>query len=272
MFHLRALISGFVILAVAPAFAATTIVTQSINSPHQSGPTTLSVITPDGLDRTTTYRVLYILPVEPGTEYRYGSGLDEAAKGDIANTYQVICVAPTFTALPWFGNHPTDATLQHERHFIETVLPWVEEHYPVDESPAGRLLLGFSKSGNGALSLLLRHPELFGKAVAWDAPLDKVHPDQFGMIDIFGTDENFQDYALPKLLRNHASPFMGKAPRVILLSMGPKGHKMETVHQQLVGAAFPHIYEETAVLQHHWNSGWFPRAAALVLANTTDAR
>ena len=47
----------------------------------------------------------------------------------------------------------------------------IEQHYPARADRDGRLLVGFSKSGWGAYSLLLRHPDRFGKAAAWDAPL-----------------------------------------------------------------------------------------------------
>jgi hypothetical protein len=60
----------------------------------------------------------------------------------------------------------------------------------------GLLLLGFSKSGWGALfSLLLRHPDVFGKAAAWDAPLVMDSPGRHGNGDIFGTPENFEKYS-----------------------------------------------------------------------------
>ena len=67
---------------------------------------------------------------------------------------------------------------------------------PVQTVPAGRLLLGFSKSGWGAFSLLLRHPDVFGRAAAWDAPLMMNKPGPYGSGDIFGTPENFARYQI----------------------------------------------------------------------------
>ena len=51
--------------------------------------------------------------------------------------------------------------------------------------------IGFSKSGWGAFSLLLRHPEVFGRAAAWDAPLMLEQPNRYGMGAVFGSQENF---------------------------------------------------------------------------------
>ncbi len=246
--------------------AEPTILTETVAGPFQPAPTSVQIILPETLDPTQRYRVLYILPVEPGTEDHYGSGIQEAARADVANKHNVICVAPTFTAMPWYADHPTDPALQQERHFVETVVPWVDAHYPVEKSAHGRLLLGFSKSGYGAVMLLLRHPEFFGKAVAWDAPVDKTRPDQFRMIDVFGTDEHFNNYAIPSLIRAHGSQLKDSPPRIFLMRKKNGDHPMEATRNALKSAGIPHVYEVTDDIPHRWDSGWLPRAAALVLA------
>jgi hypothetical protein len=43
----------------------------------------------------------------------------------------------------------------------------------------GIKLLGFSKSGNGALTPLLRHPHVFSAAAAWDAPAQFINMSAF---------------------------------------------------------------------------------------------
>lgn len=258
-----------ILLAVITPLATTTagsaIITHTITSPYQPRPLTISVITPDPIDPTKRYPVLYVLPVEPEGGTRYGSGINEAKKEDLANRYDVICVEPAFAATPWYADHPTDPALQQESHFIEAVIPWVEEHYPVRPSREGRFLLGFSKSGNGAILLLLRHPDLFERAVAWDAPVDKTRPDQFRMIDIFGTEENFQQYAIPNLLVERAALLKGEGPRIMFLAKPKGGHAMEGIHRQLVEMAIPHVYEYTEDLEHRWDSGWVKRATERVV-------
>jgi len=57
-------------------------------------------------------------------------------------------------------------------------------------------LLGLSKSGMGAMHLILRHPDVFTiGAAAWDFPASMASHDQFGASsgDAYGTDANFQD-------------------------------------------------------------------------------
>jgi len=87
-------------------------------------------------------------------------------------------------------------------YLIQVVLPFVEKEYLAQALPEARLLLGFSKSGWGAFSLLLRHPGVFGKAVAWDAPLTVDRPGQYGSGPIFGTQENFDRYRVLTIRRS----------------------------------------------------------------------
>jgi hypothetical protein len=100
-------------------------------------------------------------------------------------------VAPTFSHLPWYADHPTDKEIRQETYLLRVVLPLVERTYPVQSQLEGRLLIGFSKSGFGAWTLLLRHPEVFGRAAAWDAPLMMDRLGKYGTDGVFGTPENF---------------------------------------------------------------------------------
>lgn len=241
------------------------IVTKLIQSPFQPEAVPIEILLPEPLDSARRYPVLYILPVAPGTTSRWGSGIRETAKADIANRYGVICVAPAFAATPWFADHPSDPALQQESHFVKAVIPWVEANYPAARERSGRLLLGFSKSGYGAVMLLLRHPELFERAVAWDAPLGKTAPDQFNMIEVFGTEEHFAPYAIPGLLKQRAAEFKDGSPRIILMPDREGDHPMENVREQMAELAIPHVIEFTSGCKHSWESGWVPRAAELVI-------
>ena len=252
-------------LLVAAKSEEPAIITKMIESPYQPEAVPIEILAPDALDPARNYPVLYILPVAPGTTSRWGSGIREAAKADIANRYDVICIAPAFAATPWFADHPSDPALRQESHFIKAVIPWVEANYPAARERAGRLLLGFSKSGYGAVMLLLRHPDLFERAVAWDAPLGKTAPDQYNMIEVFGTTEHFAPYAIPGLLKQRAEGLKGGPPRIFLMPDREGDHPMENVREQMAELAIPHVIEYTSGCKHSWGSGWVPRAAELVI-------
>ncbi len=107
---------------------------------------------------------------------------------------------PTFSHLPWFADHPSDPHIRQETYFLKVVLPFIERTYPVGTDRLSRALLGFSKSGWGAWTLLLRHPDMFERAAAWDAPMTMEVP-RYGMAPIAGTQENFERYRVTTLLR-----------------------------------------------------------------------
>jgi S-formylglutathione hydrolase FrmB len=175
-----------------------------VQSPYQAGMTDIRVLIPDSVPNDKKCHVVYVLPVEAGLESTYGDGLQEIQKLGAHNKFGAVFVAPTFSHLPWYADHPVNPEIRQESYFINVVVPFIDKTYPTRGDAAGRLLLGFSKSGWGAWSLLLRHPDLFQKAAAWDAPLMMDQPGQYGSGAIFGTADNFGGYQISKLLERQA--------------------------------------------------------------------
>jgi cytochrome c peroxidase len=237
--------------------------THVVQSPYQRGRTKIRVLLPGKLDERERYPVVFVLPVEKGEESQYGDGLAEVLKRDLHNQYTAIFVAPTFADLPWYADHPTNLQLRQEAYFLEVVVPIVERFYPVQTSTDARRLLGFSKSGWGAWSLLLRHPERFGRAVAWDAPLMLEAPGKFGSGEIFGTRANFESYQISKLLREAR---LGDERRLNLLGQGNFQREHEQVHELMAQLKIPHTYHVGQVRKHDWHSGWVADAVQLLLA------
>jgi hypothetical protein len=85
-----------------------------VRSPYQARATQIRVLLPDRIEKGKQYPVVYVLPVEAGTECRYGDGLKEAQKLDLHNTLGVVFAAPTFSHLPWYADHPTKPDLRQE--------------------------------------------------------------------------------------------------------------------------------------------------------------
>jgi LmbE family N-acetylglucosaminyl deacetylase len=240
------------------------ILVHTVESPYQADRTEVRVLPPGTLAQGTRYPVVYVLPVEAGTEHRYGDGLLEVLRLDLHNKFRAIFVAPTFSHLPWYADHPTDPGIRPETYFLKVVVPLVEGRYPARTEPDGRLLLGFSKSGWGAYSLLLRHPDRFGKAAAWDAPLMLERPCRYGSGDVFGTPENFERYRITSLLERRAADLRGRR-RLILLGYGNFRGDHEAAHDILVDLKIPHAYEDGQEREHRWESGWVPEAAGQLL-------
>ena len=239
-----------------------------VTSPYQSGPTTIRVLLPEEAGppkRGRTYPVVYVLPVEAGAGNKYGDGLKEVKKLGLHTAFQAIFVAPTFTALPWYADHPTRPDLRQEAHVLDVVVPFVDRTYPTRAGPGGRHLLGFSKSGWGAYTLLLRHPNVFGKAAAWDAPLMLDAPGKYGSGDVFGTPDRFRDYQVTRLLAVRADTLRG-SKRLALLGHGNFRPDHEQAHALMDRLGVAHEYRDGPTRPHDWHSGWLEDAAAFVLA------
>lgn len=246
---------------VSPAVrAADGTLVHTVRSPLQAGPTEIRVLLPERLEKGKRYPVVYLLPVEKGRERRYGDGLDEVRKKNLHNTLQVIFVAPTFAHLPWYADHPTRKDIAQETYFLQVVLPFVEKHYPVLPAPAGRLLLGFSKSGWGAFTLLLRHPEVFARAAAFDAPFLMPRAGLYGSGEIFGTQENFEKYRIDRLLREKGGS-LGGNPRLLLLGTGNFRDHHRRAHALLNDLKVPHVHRDDAPRRHDWHTGWVEEGA-----------
>lgn len=219
---------------------------------YQAGPTEIRVLLPDRMEKGKRYPVVYVLPVEAKNGTQFGNGLAEIKKLDLHNKYGVIFVEATFSHLPWYADHPTDAKIRQETYFLKVVLPFIEKNYPVS---AVRWLLGFSKSGWGAFALLLRHPDVFAKAVAWDAPLMMAKPNRYGMGEIFGTQGNFEKYQLTKLLEARSKE-LGKEPRLMILGYSNFREHHEQAHALMKRLDIAHEYRDEKKTPHTWHSGW----------------
>jgi S-formylglutathione hydrolase FrmB len=243
-----------------------------VRSPYQAGQTLIRVLLPDPLDPTARYPVIYVLPVEAGSETRYGDGLAEVQKlirGQ--NRYDAIFVAPTFSHLPWYADHPRDPQIRQESHLLKVVIPFVEKTYPARAEASGRLLLGFSKSGWGAYALLLRHPDLFARAAAWDAPLMLDAPGRYGSGPIFGTADNFAQYQVSRLLERHADE-VKTGDRLILLGYGNFRDEHHRAHDLMQRLGIEHAYADGPARAHTWSSGWLPEAIDLLLKRDSKTK
>ena len=239
-----------------------------LTSPFQAQETSLRVLLPKLLKPATLYPCLFVLPVHQDGDFRHGDGLAEVLRLDIHNRYQVICVAPSFTAEPWYVDHDENPSRRDESHLLETVIPFIESRYSVRTDREGRFLVGFSKSGRGALSLLLRHPDVFYKAVAWD-PGIRIDMGPHGdpeetarkVRDRFGSQANYRQHQIPHLIRRFGRS-LGEEARLFYFNCEGVSRTAggSTIHSLLVQEGVLHRYVLEANREHRWGSGWLPEA------------
>jgi hypothetical protein len=240
------------------------VLVHKVESDLQDGPTAIRVLLPKKLEKGKRYPALYVLPVEAGDGSAYGNGLAEVKKLGLHDKYGLVCVLPTFARLPWYADHPTKKKVAQESYLLKVVLPFVEKSYPVQVKAEGRLLLGFSKSGWGAFTLLLRHPGTFGKAAAWDAPLMMDAPGKYGSGEIFGDKENFAKHQVTKLLEQKAGK-LGEGKRLGVFGYGGFRKEHQSAHALLEKLKIAHEYRDGPARKHDWHSGWVKEAVEFLV-------
>jgi hypothetical protein len=244
----------------------------TVETKYQSDKQEIRVLLPDDYREDKSYRVLYVLPVEKGFDQRYGYGLGVLKQMDAHNKYDIIIVQMGFAREPWYGDHATDPKIRQASYLKEFVVPFVEQHYCTVETPEGRLLFGFSKSGWGAFSLIFTYPEFFGYAASWDAPMffDKFH---YSMEQIYGTLDQLNVYRPDLLASKQKKHFQGK-PRLVLTGEqgwgrsipAPNGgsHTVE-MHELLAKEGIKHVYDNRLKVPHRWDEQWMaPTLEALM--------
>ena len=239
--------------------------TYTVSSPYQQRADQVEVLLPDNFDKAKQYRVLYVLPVNPGPKGRWGDGLQVVRNLDAHNEHELLCVQMTFDASPWYGAHANNRKIRHEEYVRRVVVPLVESRYPTLGTAEGRLLLGFSKSGWGAFSLILRNPDFFGYAASWDAPLMIGWYPNWGIPQHFGTAENFEQYRISTLFEKQARHFKDRARLVLLGEQffgnwgGPqfqKKHHTAWAHEAMASLGIKHAYRNDLNVPHRWDAKW----------------
>lgn len=237
-----------------------------IFSPFQKDSTNIRVLLPDHFSINKNYQVLYVLPVREQDNKKSGDPLMEIIKDDLHNEHNLICVFPGYTHQPWYADHSVDKTKQDESHLLKTVLLFIDDNYPTIREKEGRLLMGFSKSGWGALTLLLRNPETFNKAAGWDIGIridTNVSADSAFVKAVksrFGDLKNFEKYRVSTLLKKNKGK-MGITPRIFYYNTGGNRAKGGAIiHKLMVELEIPHLYIFEAKRKHRWDSGWIPEA------------
>jgi len=236
-----------------------------VSSDRQMLETTIRVLEPDNLDRIETPRVLFLLPSCPELSHRSGDGLDQVLVNDLHNRHGLIAVAPTYSDWPWMTDLPDQQMFRQLLYFLEDVVGFIDRLYP----SRTRLLVGYSKGGSAAIQLLLRYPELFAAAAAFDSPIMKTQPDQWEMPYFWPNPEHFQDFAIPHLLRTRGKQ-LGSAPRIGLFGYGNFGKNapdwtfdhLSAGHELMNELGIPHLYDNRTQRKHRWDSGWLPDATA----------
>jgi len=247
----------------------------TVETEYQNGRQEIRVLLPDSYNEHKSYRVLYVLPVEKGFDRRYGYGLGVLERMDAHNRYDIIIVQMGFEKEPWFGDHATDPRTRQAGYLKEFVVPFIEDHYPTLGTPEGRLLFGFSKSGWGAFSLILKYPQFYGYAASWDAPMfvDRFH---YRMEQVYGTLEQLDAYR-PDLLVSRNKAYFQRKPRLVVtgergwgtsIPTGNGGTHTAEIHALLEKEGVKHAYDNSLNVPHRWTKQWMAPTLKMLIGLT----
>ena len=178
------------------------------------------------------------------------------------NQYNLTIVEPSFAAVPWYADRANDPAIAYETFMDSQLVPWVRSTF-ASTTHEQNWLIGFSKSGYGAIDLVLKHPTTFALAAAWDFPADMSRYDQYGDSANYGTDGNFQShYRL-------TSAFVGarKAPftevdRIWLSGYNTFRPDMSDFDAMLTSFGMLHTFTKSSFRSHTWGAGWLREALA----------
>jgi hypothetical protein len=240
----------------------------NVTSAYQKGPNKLEVLLPDDYSPKNQYRVLYLLPVNAGTDGEWGSGIVEARRLNLHNQYQLICIAPAYEVLPWYGDNPDKPDVRQSSYITDVVIPFVDREFSTIRNKDGRLLVGFSKSGFGALGLFLMHPDTIGKVAVFDSfvnlPELKYYT-EWGLAETYGPMKNFDRYDVLELLRKQKDLFQKPPIRITILAGGPDSRiGVDALQSRLKDFNIPYIYILGSNMPHTWTSGWLSLAVASI--------
>jgi len=241
-----------------------------VSSDYQKGPNVVEVLLPDGYKDVggKRYPVIYTLPVNTGTQGKWGCALQELQKADMHNKLQAIVVAPAYDLDPWMGDLPSKPGkgnwIRQRSYLTDIVVPMIDSQFSTIAEPDGRSLIGFSKSGPSAVSILLDHPEVFGNVGVYDnaePDLSDERFDTWGLVNVYGDRDNYQASSPLRLVTKKGAGLKGKAPRILVWSGNEEYEGVNALKRSLREEGVPFEEKTMQGMGHSWRDPWLPQMA-----------
>jgi len=157
------------------------------------------IYVPDSVQQEKKFPVLYLLH---GVGGNYTNWMQASHVQEQARDYAMIIVLVDGGEYSWYLDSPMDSSSRYESYLISELLPLVERQVGAAAERSQRGICGLSMGGHGAISLSLKHPQLFGAASSLSGILDLTR--HMGMASAWQLDRllgSFQQY--PENWRRH---------------------------------------------------------------------
>lgn len=127
------------------------------------------VVLPTAYDPNQRYPVLYVLHGASGS---YKDWVKQTRIVNFVEPYRMILVFPDGGQYGWYVDSPKEPKSQYESYFVKEHIPYIDSHYSTIADRSGRGIVGLSMGGHGAITLAIKHPDLFGSASSLSGVLD----------------------------------------------------------------------------------------------------
>jgi S-formylglutathione hydrolase FrmB len=127
------------------------------------------VVLPEGYGGEKRFPTVYLL-------HGYSGGYADyirktPAIKDYADRYQLIIVCAD-GGNSWYLDSPVDPAWKYETYVAKELVGWIDKRYSTIAERKGRAIMGLSMGGHGALSLAIKHQDVFGAAGSMSGGLD----------------------------------------------------------------------------------------------------
>ena len=182
----RIFILAFLLAWLTAQFAAAAAVdTLAVRSASMDRDIPVIVILPDGASPANPCPTVYLLHGYGGNQTTWLR--IKPSLPAIADREGIAFVCPD-GATSWYLDSKVRAKSLYETFMTRELLPAVEERYPVSRDRSGRAITGLSMGGFGAVSLAIRHKELFGAVGSTSGGLDiRPFPENWEIPQLLGT-------------------------------------------------------------------------------------
>jgi len=166
------------------------------------------VILPKGYSVNTKYPVLYLLH---GYSGNYSNWVKNTTVASLADQYGYMVVCPDGGFGSWYWDIANDRNYQYETFVSKELVDYIDQHYVTVKDRKGRAITGLSMGGHGALSLAIKHQDLYGAAGSTAGGVDfRPFPLNWEIKDRIGNyadapqiwDDRVVINMIPKLLNN----------------------------------------------------------------------
>ncbi|ANI89652.1 XynC protein [Arachidicoccus ginsenosidimutans] len=188
----------FFLLIIQYSSKAATVDTVSVYSAAMERNIKSVVILPDSYDRKKPLPVVYLLHGFSGS---YADWVTKVpAIKTYADEYNFIIVCPDGGFAGWYFDSPVDKSSQYETFVSKELVQWTDSHFSTINNRKGRVILGLSMGGHGALFLAFKHQDEYGAAGSMSGAVDIT-----GLASSFGISKLLGSYAeFPERWVNHS--------------------------------------------------------------------